>query len=98
MVTALTAFALVFVAIACSDQPSSTVDRTEFAASMVERFAATEAQARCITDYVFDDYDAAEIEVLVDEGMGALPQARWSGYLNAAAACITHDQPIEGSE
>lgn len=83
---------------ACGDEAEPSLGRGEFSDTMVERFGATDTQADCITDYVFDEYDADEIQVLVDEGMGALPQARWSAYLNAAASCITHDQPLEGGE
>ena len=81
---------------ACADESEVSVGPGEFTDAMVERFGASEAQADCITTYVFEDYDDAEIRVLVDDGMAALPQARWSAYLNATASCITHDQPLEG--
>ena len=61
---------------------------------MVERLGATDLQARCITGYVFDAYDPAEIDILAAEGMQALPQARWEPYLNAAVACVTKDQSL----
>lgn len=91
---ALAATALVA---SCGADATATVDEDRFAAAMIEEFGATEEQAQCITDYVFEDYDAAEIEVLVDDGMAALPQARWEPYLNASAACLTHDEPLDGS-
>lgn len=94
--TWLAVAALGLVLSACGGGSEPSVERAEFSAAMVDRFGATAAQAECITGYVFDAYDDAEIQVLVDEGMPALPQARWSAYLNASAACITHDQPLEG--
>jgi hypothetical protein len=91
------AAALALLVPACGSSADATVDRADFDEVMVERFGADDEQAACITRYVFDDYDDAEIALLADEGMTALPQARWEGYLDATVACITHDQPLEGS-
>lgn len=74
----------------------ATVGRNGFVAAMEDRYGVDDDQAACIADYVFEDYDPAEIAVLADEGMPALPQARWEPYLNATVACITHDQPLRG--
>lgn len=75
---------------------AATVDRGSFSATVQERFAIDADRAACITDYVFEDYDPGEIEVLADDGVAALPQVRWGPYLDASAACITHDEPLPG--
>ena len=88
--------ALVWLLAACGGDDEAAVTEDQFTAEMTERFGASDTQARCITGYVFEDYEPTEIDVLMGEGMGALPQARWGPYLNASAACITHDQPLPG--
>ncbi|MBL8774583.1 MAG: hypothetical protein JNK12_01575 [Acidimicrobiales bacterium] len=99
------AFSVALLAVAAATGCSSgegdggaeaTVGRTGFVAAMEERYGVDGEQAACIADYVFEDYDPAEIAVLAEEGMPALPQARWEPYLNATVACITHDQPLAG--
>jgi hypothetical protein len=62
-------------------------------AAVAERHGADHDQAVCLREYLVADYDADELEVLVDEGVGALPQARWDPYLLASVACLT--QPLD---
>jgi hypothetical protein len=87
---------LVALAAGCGGDGEARVSEAEFTGTMIDRFGATEDQAECITHYVFADYAADEIDLLAEEGMGALPQPRWGPYLNASAACITVDQPLVG--
>lgn len=79
-----------------SGDGGATVDRASFTGTMQDRFAIDAERASCITDYVFEDYDADEVAVLADQGVAALPQVRWGPYLDASAACITHDEPLPG--
>lgn len=79
------------------DDRATDVTPDEFTSAMQDRFGIGEQRATCITEYVFEDYGADEITVLVDQGLPALPQARWEPYLNSSAACITHDEPLPGS-
>ncbi len=94
VLTAAALSVLVATTACSSDSGAAGIDERRFESVMQERFGATEAQARCITAYVFDRYDQGDIEVLVDDGMAALPQARWEPYLNASIACLTYDQPL----
>lgn len=93
-VVATTLLVLVTTTGCSSDADPEAVDEREFESVMQDRFGATDDQARCITGYVFDRYDQDDIDVIVDEGMAALAQARWEPYLNASIACLTHDQPL----
>ncbi len=60
--------------------------------ALMDRHGADAEQARCIAEYLYDDYDPAELAVIVEDGVGALPQARWETYLTASLACLT--QPL----
>lgn len=92
-----TVVALAVLLTACSSGgEDARVGRDAFTGAMQERFGIDEDRATCITTYVFEDYDPGEVVVLAERGMAALPQARWEPYLNATAACITHDEPLPG--
>ena len=93
----LVALVLTTAAGCSSGDDAPSADRAEFGRTMEERYGIDREQAACITEYVFDDYDDAEIVVLTDDGMPALPQARWEPYLNATVTCITHDEPLDGA-
>lgn len=101
MAIATLALAVTLAAASCtgSDDGSGddAVSPDEFTSVMQDRFGIDERRATCLTDYVFEDYDADEIAVLAEQGLPALPQARWEPYLNSSAACITHDEPLPGS-
>ena len=85
---------LCLVLAGCGRSDADGPDQQRFEAVVQERLGATDAQAACISDYVFDAYEPSEIDVLIEEGMPALPQARWEPYLTAAIACVTHDQTL----
>lgn len=94
---ALVIASLLAITVGCaSDDEGPAADRGAFGRAMEERYGIDEDTAACISGYVVEDYDAAEIAVLIDEGMAGLPQARWEGYLNATVTCITHDEPLDG--
>jgi hypothetical protein len=63
------------------------VPRADFVGEMAERYATGEAEATCIADYVYDEYDRGEIRVLYDDGVQALPQARWDAFLQSVIGC-----------
>lgn len=92
------AVALVLGIAACASDGDvrAELDRASFTATMQTRFSVDPDRAACITDYIFEDYGPDEIAVLADDGMAALPQVRWGPYLDASAACLTHDEPLPG--
>lgn len=99
MAAAALACAVALAATSCQrdDDPGTEVTRDEFTSAVQDRFGIDERRAACITDYVFEDYGADEVTVLAEQGLPALGPARWEPYLNASAACITHDEPLPGS-
>lgn len=94
--TTVVALAVLLTACSSGGADGTGISRDAFTEAMQDRFGIDAARAECITTYVFEDYDPAEVLVLADGGMAALPQARWEPYLNASAACITHDEPLPG--
>lgn len=70
------------------DHTGSSPDRAEFSTAMTELYGASDDQADCITRYVFDDYDPAEIETIQADGVDALPLGRWDAYFHTVIACL----------
>ena len=75
------------------DSGTGAPSRADLDAATVERLGVDEAQAACIGDYLVEDYSGEERQVLVDEGMIGLPQARWDPWLMASLACTTDPPP-----
>jgi hypothetical protein len=68
------------------------VDRATFARGLVEGRRVTDAQAQCVTDFVFANYDPHEIRLLHDDGLQALPSPRWGAYAHSMLTCLFHDE------
>lgn len=90
----LTILAALFAGCGGKGGGQSGPSRNEVAQAVADRLGADDAQAGCTANYLFEDYDADELRVIVDEGMGGLPQPRWEPYLTATLACLT--QPLDG--
>ena len=71
---------------------SGGVDRATFARGLVEQQQVTDAQAQCVTDFVFRNYNASEIRLLHDDGLRALPSPRWGAYAHSMLGCLFHDE------
>lgn len=78
---------------ACGGGSGSAPSDAAIEEAMTVRFGADEHQAACIRRYLVEDYRAAELQTLVEDGMGALPQTRWEPYLTASLACLT--RPVD---
>lgn len=89
------ASAALLLLVACGDDGGGAEGPSDetLEQALMERHGADPEQAGCIAEYLRDDYDAAELTVIVDDGVGALPQARWETYLTASLACLT--RPLE---
>ena len=68
------------------------IDRATFARGLVEKQRVTGAQAQCVTDFVFANYDASEIRLLHDVGLQGLPSPRWGAYAHSMLGCLFHDE------
>ena len=73
---------------ACGGDEPAGVDRETFRAGIEERYDASPAEAACITDEVYADYDDAAIDRLHEEGPTALSQALWDPYFYAVIGCL----------
>lgn len=86
--------ALLLLVAACGDDAGAAGPSDEaLEQALMDRHGADAEQAQCIATYLHEEYDPAELTVIVEDGVGALPQARWETYLTASLACLT--QPLE---
>jgi hypothetical protein len=89
----LAAAAACILLVACGGDGGDAPSADEIEQAMADQLGADGGQAACIRHYLVEDYEGAELRDLVDDGMGALPQARWEPYLTASLACLT--RPVD---
>lgn len=75
----------------------ATIDRSTFAARVIEREKVTEQQAQCVTDYVFAGYQAEDIRVIYEQDFTILPSSKWGEYGHALVGCTLHDELVGGT-
>ncbi len=90
----LLATVLSVLLVACGDGSDGAPSDDEIERAMTDQLGADGDQAACIRRYLVQDYGASELQTLVADGMGALPQPLWEPYLTASLACLT--QPLDG--
>ena len=61
---------------------------------MVVRERISDAQARCVSRYVFAAYDAQQIAVIETKGITALASPFWAEYGHAFLACTLYDEVV----
>ena len=89
--------ATVLVASACGSDDDRSGDSdigvAAISQAMVDRYAADADQADCIASYTAEAYDDEELELILADGITALPQARWDVHLTSVFACLTQPPP-----
>jgi len=86
------AVAAVALLLASCGGDDAELPRERFVERTRERYDADPAEALCITDHVYDDYDRAAVRAIYDDGITSLTKDLWDPYFYSVITCLTADE------
>ncbi len=90
--------ALVVLVTSCGSRGDRASSQAALREQLSERLELTSEESDCVWAYFSSDFSDAELRLIADEGVTALPTRRWGAYGYPLLTCALGPELTEGTD